>query len=137
MVAPPTDSNITPDAHGIHQPDGCPDRAAAPEPERVADLFANEPGHLHPDRHTGQAGLVPPRSFRSVLRAEVHEVSFEIPTAPLMRPHSEHVPNVGFSIGMRDIENVVFLAAFVPTELTVEFHRRQWPAGDAIGDDPV
>src|ERR1700741_4311315 len=109
MVSLPTHSNIASYAHRIHQSYRRPDGPTAPEPQRVANFCANEPGHPHPDRHARQTRLVPTRLIRAVLRAEVHEVRFEITAAPLAGPHSEHVADVGFGLRVCDVEDVVFL----------------------------
>src|SRR3569832_862441 len=102
MISLPTHSNIAPDAHCIHRADGRPDGPTTPQPQRIPDLCANEPRHPHPDRHARQTGLVPTRLLRPVLRAEIHEVRFEITTAPVAGPHTELVADVRFGVGVCD-----------------------------------
>src|SRR5256885_1737258 len=96
MVPTPTHADVAPCAHGVHQPDRCPDRTAAPQPQGIADLLADQTSHAHPDLYAGEPRLVPKRLVGSVFRAEVHEVSLEVAAAPFARPDAKYVPDVGF-----------------------------------------
>src|ERR1700744_4892997 len=108
-MAAPADSNVTPDAHSIHQADGRPDRPTAPQPKRITNLFADQSRHAHPDLHTRQARLVPRYFRRPILGPEIHKVGFEVLAPPLLCPHSQYVANVSFGSRVGDVEYVIFL----------------------------
>ncbi len=116
-----------------------PAQIGPPQPSHsaVADLLANEARHPHPDFDARQPFHMPARLARAVLAAEIHEVRLEVAAAPVARPGAKDLANVRFGRGMRDVEDVVFLAALVPAELAVERHRRDRLAARAIGHDPV
>ena len=80
---------------------------------------------------------VPARFARTVVAAEEHEVGLEVAATPVARPGPEHLAHVRFGSRVRDVEDVVFLAALVPAELAVERHRRDRLAARPIGDDPI
>src|SRR6185503_21003954 len=91
IVTFPVHADVAADAHGVEQADAGPDRPAATEPQRSADLLANQSGHPHPDLDARQPCHVPARLARAVLAAEIHEVGFEVTAAPIARPGAKNL----------------------------------------------
>src|SRR5215212_10973653 len=67
----------------------------------------------------------------------MHEVGLEVAAAPIPAPAAEDGADRGLGGRVRDVEDVVLLAALVPAELAVEGHGRERPAGRTITHDPV
>ena len=113
------------------------EKSGQPQPSQsVADFLADQAGHPHEDLDPAEPRLVPDGAIGSVGAADMHEVGLEV-RAPRAAPGAEDAGDIGRRVRMRDVEDVVFLAALVPTELAVEAHGRERSAAAPVANDPI